>query len=72
MPKGQVLDFRLSEEEFGHRIQDRSIMLFSFNLKSAIENLKSLDDFVRSHEHVPRNRQANLLGRFEIEDELDI
>jgi len=47
-------------------------MLFSFNLKSAIENLKSLDDFVRSHEHVPRNRQANLLGRFEIEDELDI
>src|SRR4029453_2794931 len=35
-----IFDFRLTEQESGKRIQDRSIMLFSLNRKSAIENLK--------------------------------
>ena len=32
----------------------------------------SLDYLVRPREHVGRNRQADLLGRFEIDDELDL
>ena len=32
----------------------------------------SLDHFVRSRQHVRRNRQADLLGGFEIDDELEL
>ena len=34
-------------------------------------NPKSLDYSVRSHQHVGRNRQTDLLGRFQIDDELE-
>ena len=37
------------------------------NPKSAILNPKLLDHFVRPHEHVGRDRQADLLGRLEID-----
>ena len=47
---------------------ERSLSCFPpVNPKSAIENLKChLDDPVRSHQHVRRNRQADLLGRFQL------
>ena len=32
----------------------------------------SLDHLVRPREHFGRNRQTDLLGRFEIDDELDL
>ena len=37
-----------------------------------ISILASLDDLVRPRQHVRRNRQANLLGRFKIDDELKL
>jgi hypothetical protein len=43
-----ILDFRLSEKKSGHRIHDLLFILFAPNLKSAIENLKSFDDSIRS------------------------
>jgi hypothetical protein len=36
------------------------------------KRLKSLDDLVRPRQHVRRNRQADLLRRFEIDDELEL
>src|SRR6266542_5148248 len=72
LSSGQVLDCRLSEEEFGHRIQDRPIMLFSLNRKSAIENLKLFNDLVRPRQHVRRDRQADLLGGFQIDYQLEL
>jgi hypothetical protein len=35
-------------------------------------NLKSFDDFIRARQHVRRDRQADLLGRFQIDDELEL
>src|SRR5712692_2876112 len=78
-----ILDFRLSEEKSSHRIRDLLFMLFSSNLKSAIENLKfrhasrltihpSPNYFVHSHQHVRWNRQADLLGGFQFDDEFMI
>ena len=32
----------------------------------------SSDDSVRPHQHIRRNRQADLLGRFQIDDELKL
>src|SRR5215813_5495116 len=34
--------------------------------------LFSLDNFVRSHQHIRWNRQADLLGRFQVDDELKL
>ena len=31
-----------------------------------------LDHFIRPRQHVRRNRQADLLGRFQIDDELEL
>src|SRR6266540_1977014 len=36
------------------------------------KNLKSLNHLVRSHQHVRRNRQADLLSRRQIDDELEL
>ena len=41
-------------------------------LNRKIGNLKSLDHSVRPRQHVRRNRQADLLGSFEIDDELEL
>jgi hypothetical protein len=40
------------------------------NPKSKIQN--SFNDLIRPHQQVRRNRQADLLGRFEIDDELEL
>jgi hypothetical protein len=40
---------------------------FSLNPKSKIANPKLFNYFIRSHQHVRRNRQADLLGSFEID-----
>src|SRR5262245_26120128 len=55
-----------------NRIQDRAIMYFSLDRKSAIEKLSLLDDPIRLREHLRRNRQADLLGRLEIDDQLEL
>ena len=47
-------------------------MYFSLNRKSAIENRKLPDDLIRSFQHLLRNRQADLLGGFEIDEELKL
>ena len=41
-------------------------------LNRKIGNLKSLDDSVCPCQDVRRNRQADLLGSFEIDDELEL
>jgi hypothetical protein len=40
------------------------------NRKSKIENLKSLDHPVRPREHAGRNDYGDLLGRFEINNQI--
>ena len=45
---------------------------FAFNRKSAIENLKLLDDLIRPRQHIRRNRQADLLGCFQVDDQLEL
>src|SRR5262249_58301526 len=67
-----IFDFRWSDKESINRIQDRAIMYFSLNRKSAIEKLKLLNDPIRLREHLRRNRQADLLGRLEIDDDLEL
>ena len=37
--------------------------------ESKIGNVKSLNHFVRPRQHIRRNRQPNLLGGFQIDDE---
>jgi hypothetical protein len=37
-----------------------------------VEGDKLLDHFIRSHQHVWRNRQADLLSGFQIDDELKL
>jgi hypothetical protein len=46
--------------------------VFLRNRKSAIENLKLLNDSVRPHQHVRRNRQTDLLRRLQIDHELEL
>jgi hypothetical protein len=46
------------------------MLLLIENLKSAIEN--SFNDSIRPHQHVGRNRQADLLRGFQIDDELEV
>jgi|SoiMethySBSTD1v2_1073268.scaffolds.fasta_scaffold2962910_2 hypothetical protein len=58
MSKGQVLDFRLSEQESGKRLSNVLCIRFA-------PNRKLLDYLVRSRQHVRRNRQTDLLGRRE-------
>jgi len=48
------------------------VHLFFLNRKSAIKNLKSLNDFVRPHQRIRRNRQADLVGGFQINDQLKL
>src|SRR6266566_8053635 len=55
-----------------NRIQDRAIMYFSLDRKSAIEKQTLLNDPIRLCEHLRRNRQADLFGRLEIDDELQL
>ena len=45
---------------------------FNSIVASALVFLPSLDHLVRSHQHVRRNRQADLLGGFQIDDELKL
>src|SRR5215471_7746693 len=67
-----IFDFRLPDKESRNRIQDRSIMFFSLNRKSAIANLKLPYHLIRSCQHIGRNRQADLLGGLQIDDELEL
>ena len=43
-----------------------------FNLSAFGRARGSLDYFVRSRQHVGRNREANLLGCFQIDDEFEL
>src|SRR5438552_5176559 len=54
-----------------NRIQDRAIMYFSRS-KIGIEKQTLLNDPIRLCEHLRRNRQADLFGRLEIDDELQL
>src|SRR5262249_3558581 len=44
----------------------------SYFLLTTADCLLSLDHLIRSRQHVRRNRQADLLGCFEIDDELEL
>src|SRR5262245_9948491 len=66
-----IFDFGWSDKESINRIQDRAIMYFSLDRKSAIEKLKLLNDPIRLREHLRRNRRVDLLGCFQIDDELE-
>src|SRR5262245_18110553 len=66
-----IFDSRWSDKESINRVQDRAIMYFSLDRKSAIEKLKLLNDPIRLREHLRRNRQADYLGCFQIDDELE-
>jgi hypothetical protein len=46
------------------------MLLLIENLKSAIEN--SFNDSIRPHQHVGWNRQTDLLGRFQVDDQLEL
>src|SRR5262249_55073920 len=67
-----IWDFRLLDKKCGNRIQDRLIMLFSLNQKSAIKNQKLLNDLSRPIQHRRRNRQADLLCGFQVDDKLKL
>src|SRR6185503_21104514 len=43
----------------------------SYNPKSAFRNLQSLNHLVRPRQHVRRNRETDLLGGFEIDEQLE-
>jgi hypothetical protein len=45
---------------------------FSSILASPLGFLPSLDHFICPRQHIRRNRQTDLLGRFEIDDELEL
>jgi hypothetical protein len=45
---------------------------FNSILASPLRFRRSLDHSIRSHQHIRRNRQADLLGGFEIDDELEL
>ena len=62
-----IADFRLSDKNRKVASQDLLSCFFSYNPKSKIENLKSLNDLVRPIQHRLRNRQADLLRRLEID-----
>ena len=47
-------------------------IVFPFNPKFEIRNPKSFDHLVRPRQHVGRNRHADLLGRLQINDELEL
>src|SRR3990167_4905063 len=67
-----ILDFRLSEQESKNRFQKVLFMQF---LQSKIENRKSKMSFydsVRPRQHIWRNRETDLLGRFQIDDEFKL
>ena len=69
---GHALDFRLSEEESKNRFQKVLFMQF---LQSKIENRQSkmsFYDFVCPRQHVRWNRQADLHGRLQIDNELEL
>ena len=61
-------DFRSIVKEL---IKRRSIVV-PLNPKFEIRNPKLSDHFIRPHQHVRRNRQADLLGGFQIDDELEL
>src|SRR4030095_15113389 len=42
------------------------------NRKYKIENPNSFDHFIRPRQHIRRNRQADLLGSFQIDNELEL
>src|SRR5262245_51607955 len=65
-----IFDFGWSDRDFRSRIQDRAIMYFSLDRKSAIEKLKLLNDPIRPRQHLLRNRQIDLLSGFEIDEKL--
>src|SRR5262245_10374375 len=75
MAPRRIADLRLGSADFRSKskpsMQDRSIVS-SFNPKFEIRNPKSFDYPIRPHQHVRRNRQADLLGRFQIDDELEL
>src|SRR5437773_2841342 len=69
----QVLDFRVSDRELEDRVQILSCICFS--PQSKIGNLKSkmsFYDLVRPRQHVGRNGQADLHGRLQIDNELEL
>jgi hypothetical protein len=69
------VDVRLRNADLNLVLKDplnpRSIVTL-LNPKFEIRNPKLLNDFVRSHQHIRRNRQADLLGGLQIDDELEL
>jgi hypothetical protein len=45
---------------------------FSSILASLLGFLASLDHLIRPHQHIRRDREADLLGRFQIDDQLEL
>ena len=63
-----------AEEQSGKSIAQRAktmtVFLIAFFLFDLLVTLVfSFDHFIRSRQHIRRNRQADLLGGFEIDDE---
>jgi hypothetical protein len=69
-----ILDFRFLIVGAIIQYLQQSLLhvLFSSNPKSAIENPKLFDDLVRSRQHARRNRQTDLLRRFQINHKLKL
>jgi hypothetical protein len=45
---------------------------FSSILAALLGFLPLLDHFIRPHQHVGRNRQADLLGGYQVDDEFEL
>jgi hypothetical protein len=58
-------------ERFGG-ISDWVVGEFNSILASSLRFFRLLDHFVRPHQHVRRNRETDLLGRFQINDKLKL
>ena len=72
LSSGQVLDFRLSEQESKNRFKK---VLFTQFLQSKIENRQSKMssyDPIRPRQHIGRNREPYLVRGLEIDDERDL
>jgi hypothetical protein len=48
------------------------VFLSFVNRKSAIENLKLLNDLIRPCQYVWRDRQTDLLGSFQVDNQLEL
>src|SRR5258706_15623664 len=72
-----LLEFRLSENEFGHCIQDLCfIRLPQSKIKKRPRRRKSkivsFDNLVRPYQYIRRHRQTNLLCDFQVEHQVKL